>query len=74
MKDPIELEKQLTALAQASGYWSERTRQAIQMAVFHEDQEQVQFLVDNFQRAIIAPGEAYQLRIREGWIAAAWRG
>jgi len=54
MKNPVELEKHLKALAQASGYWNEQTELGIRMAIFHEDQEQVQFLVDHFQRAIIA--------------------
>ncbi|MDA2933491.1 hypothetical protein MYX82_04020 [Acidobacteria bacterium AH-259-D05] len=54
MKDKAELEKELMALAQASGYWNEQMRKAIQIAIFHEDQEQIQFLVDNFQRAILA--------------------
>lgn len=49
-----KLEKQLTALAQASGYWNDQMKMAIQMALSHEDQEHIQFFFDNFQKAIIA--------------------
>ncbi|MDA2933244.1 DUF87 domain-containing protein [Acidobacteria bacterium AH-259-D05] len=52
MNDRAELEKRLKGLAQGAGYWNEEVKQAIRMAVLYEDQEQIEFLTETFQKII----------------------
>ena len=51
--DRAKLEKELSALAQAAGFWNERTKAGIKIAVFHENQANIQFMLDSFERALL---------------------
>ena len=51
--DPVKVRRELSALAQAAGFWNERTKLGIEMAVLHEDRKHIQFFLDTFQGVLL---------------------